>query len=130
MKDHLLNTTAIEPSLATKNPTPEPVIENGTGIPPNTPVPHEGQLSPAHDEQSVKAGYAPQPPPSVTFISRRDLAKRRTISLSTQKRLEQDPRHPRPVQISPGRVAFVDEECIAFDRMIIEERRVLAAVFA
>lgn len=65
------------------------------------------------------------------FISRKDLAKRRTFSISTQKRLEkEDPRHPKPVQISPGRIAFVDEECIAYDRMIIEERRVLASIYA
>ena len=58
------------------------------------------------------------------FISRKSLAARRTISLSTQKRLGQDPRHPNPVEISPGRVAFLEPEVDAYDEMIIAERRV------
>ena len=60
------------------------------------------------------------------FISRRDLAARRSISLSTQKRIESDPRHPRPIEISPGRVAFVESEVDDFDIMIVDERRVPA----
>ena len=56
------------------------------------------------------------------FISRKDLAARRSISLSTQKRLEQDPRHPRPVDVSPGRVAFVEPEADEYDLLLIAER--------
>ena len=56
------------------------------------------------------------------FISRKDLAKRRSISLSSQKRLEQDPRHPKPVNVSPGRVAFVEPEADEYDLLLIAER--------
>ncbi len=56
------------------------------------------------------------------FRSRKALAKRRSISLSTQKRLEKDPRHPKPVDISPGRVAFVEPETDEFDMLLIAAR--------
>ena len=56
------------------------------------------------------------------FISRKDLAARRSISLSTQKRLEQDPCHPKPVDMSPGRVAFVEPEADQYDLLLIAER--------
>ena len=62
------------------------------------------------------------------FISRKNLTKRRDISLSTQKRLEkQDPRHPKPVDMSPGRngrgrQAFVEPEVDEYDLLLIAER--------
>lgn len=63
------------------------------------------------------------------FISRKDLAKRRSISLSSQKRLETDPRHPKPVNVSPGRVAFVEPEADEYDLLLIAERdRALADI--
>ncbi len=63
------------------------------------------------------------------FISRKDLAARRSISLSSQKRLETDPRHPKPVNVSPGRVAFVEPEADEFDLLLIAERdRALADI--
>ena len=58
------------------------------------------------------------------FISRKNLTKRRDISLSTQKRIEKDPRHPVPVQMSPGRVNFVEAEADKYDEMLAAERRV------
>ena len=57
------------------------------------------------------------------FITWKDLALRRSTSLSTEKRrLDFDPRHPRPVAISPMRVGFPEDEIDEYDRMLIAER--------
>ena len=58
------------------------------------------------------------------FLSWKDLAKRRTTSISTEKRrVKDDPRHPQLVQISPGRVAFIESEIDAYDEMMVAELR-------
>ena len=60
----------------------------------------------------------------MNFLSWDDLAERRTTSRSTEKRrVKKDPRHPRPIQISPGRKAFIEDECDAYDKMIVAEFR-------
>ena len=57
------------------------------------------------------------------FLTWGDLAERRTTSKSTEKRrVGDDPRHPRPVQVSPGRVAFPEPEVEAYDLLLIAER--------
>ncbi len=57
------------------------------------------------------------------FLSWADLAKRRSTSVSTEKRrLKNDPRHPRPVPMSPGRVAFPEPETDKYDLLLIAER--------
>ncbi len=57
------------------------------------------------------------------FISWKQRAKDRGTSKSTEKRrYAADPRYPRLVQISPGRVAFVADELDAYDEMLIAER--------
>ena len=57
------------------------------------------------------------------FLTWDDLAERRTTSKSTEKRrVKGDPRHPHPVQVSPGRVAFPEHEIEAYDRLLIAER--------
>jgi predicted DNA-binding transcriptional regulator AlpA len=58
------------------------------------------------------------------FISRKQLAARRGVSLSTQKRIEKDPRHPRAVRLSPGRIGWDEDETIQYDQMLLAERRV------
>ena len=57
------------------------------------------------------------------FLSWTDLAERRSTSKSTEKRrVQDDPRHPQPVQMSPGRVAFPEPEVEAYDQLLIAER--------
>ena len=57
------------------------------------------------------------------FISWKDLAERRSTSVSTEKRrVKSDPRHPRLVRLSPGRVGFPEPEIDAFDLLLIAER--------
>ena len=56
------------------------------------------------------------------FLSWKDVAKRRTTSISTEKRrVKEDPRHPKPVPISPGRVAFIEAEIDAYDEIMVAE---------
>lgn len=56
------------------------------------------------------------------FLSWKDVAKRRTTSVSTEKRrVKEDPRHPKPIQISPGRVAFIEAEVDAYDEIMVAE---------
>ena len=56
------------------------------------------------------------------FISWKGLAKGRTTSVSTEKRrVKEDPRHPKPVQISPGRVAFIKAEVDVYDEIMVAE---------
>ena len=58
------------------------------------------------------------------FLTWRDLARRRTTSVSTEKRrVKDDPRHPKLVQISPGRVAFIESEIDAYDEIMVAELR-------
>ena len=58
------------------------------------------------------------------FLSWKDLAERRTTSVSTEKRrVKDDPHHPKSIQISPGRVAFVESEIDAYDEMMVAELR-------
>ena len=57
------------------------------------------------------------------FLSWKDLADRRTTSVSTEKRrVNTDPRHPRLVKISPGRVGFPEPEVDEYDLLLIAER--------
>ena len=57
------------------------------------------------------------------FLSWKNLADRRSTSVSTEKRrINTDPRHPRPVKISPGRVGFPEPEIDAYDLLLIAER--------
>ena len=57
------------------------------------------------------------------FLSWKDLADRRSTSVSTEKRrIKRDPRHPRPVQISLGRVGFPEPEVNEYDLLLIAER--------
>ncbi len=57
------------------------------------------------------------------FLSWKDLADRRSTSVSTEKRrIKRDPRHPRPVQISLGRVGFPEPEADEYDLLLIAER--------
>lgn len=58
------------------------------------------------------------------FLSWQDLADRRSTSVSTEKRrVKSDPRHPKPVPITPGRVAFIEHECDAYDEQMVAEYR-------
>ena len=58
------------------------------------------------------------------FLSWKDLAERRTTSVSTEKRrVKDDPRHPKLVQISQGRVAFIESEIDAYDEILVAEFR-------
>ena len=58
------------------------------------------------------------------FISWKDLAARRSTSVSTEKRrVKDDPRHPKLVQISPGRVAFIESEIDAYDEIMVAQLR-------
>ncbi len=57
------------------------------------------------------------------FKSWKQRAKDRGTSVSTEKRCyANDPRYPRLVPISPGRVAFVANECDEYDAILIAER--------
>ena len=57
------------------------------------------------------------------FKSWKQRAEDRSTSVSTEKRrYKADPRYPRLMQISPGRVGFVDDELDAYDRSLITER--------
>ena len=59
------------------------------------------------------------------FITWKELAKRRTTSISTEKRrVKDDPRHPKLVQVSPGRVAFVEAEIEVYDENMVTEMRI------
>ena len=56
------------------------------------------------------------------FITWKQRASDRQTSVSTERRLmNSDPRYPRPKQLSPGVKRLVDEECDAYDRLIIAE---------
>ena len=62
------------------------------------------------------------------FKSWKQRAKARSTSVSTEKRrYKADPRYPRLVSLSPGRVGFVDDELDAYDRLLIAERDALLA---
>ena len=57
------------------------------------------------------------------FLSWKDLADRRGTSVSTEKRrVKTDSRHPKQVQISPGRVGFPEHEANAYDELLVGER--------
>ena len=57
------------------------------------------------------------------FISWKELAKRRPTSVSTEKRrVKSDSRHPRPVDLSPGRRGFPEPEVDEYDLLLIAER--------
>ncbi len=62
------------------------------------------------------------------FISWKELADRRSTSVSTEKRrVKSDPRHPKPVDLSPdrnglGRKGFVEPEVDEYDLLLIAER--------
>ena len=60
------------------------------------------------------------------FRRRKVIAADRGVSLSTEKRIEKDPRHPKPVQYTPGCVVFVGAEIDAYDEMIVAEARAAA----
>ena len=54
------------------------------------------------------------------FLSWKDLAARRTTSVSTEKRrVKSDPRHPKPIPVSAGRVAFLEPEIESYDDGIL-----------
>ena len=62
------------------------------------------------------------------FVSWKDLVKSRGTSVSTEKRrVKNDPRHPKPVDLSPdqnglGRKGFVKPETDEYDLLLIAER--------
>ncbi len=57
------------------------------------------------------------------FTSWKQRAEDRGTSVSTEKRCyANDPRYPRLVPISPGRVAFVSSELDAYDATLIAAR--------
>ena len=57
------------------------------------------------------------------FLSYADLAARRRTSVRTERRrIQNDPRHPRPVKLSPNRVGFPEPEADAYDLLLIAER--------
>ncbi len=57
------------------------------------------------------------------FKSWKQRAADRGTSVSTEKRIAAaDPRYPKLVQMTPGRVAFVADECDAYDAILIAER--------
>ena len=57
------------------------------------------------------------------FVSWKQRVEDRGTSRSTeQRRYLDDPRYPRLVQISPGRVAFVASELDDYDALLIAER--------
>ncbi len=62
------------------------------------------------------------------FLSWKDLAERRGTSISTEKRrVKSDPRHPKPVDLSPdqnglGRKGFAEPEVNEYDLLLIAER--------
>ncbi len=57
------------------------------------------------------------------FTSWKQRAEDRGTSVSTEKRCHaNDPRYPRLVNISPGRVAFVAPELDAYDALLIAAR--------
>ena len=61
------------------------------------------------------------------FISWKQLAERRSTSPATEyRRFKEDPRHPKLVQVSPNRVAFIESELDAYDEIIVAEGRVAA----
>ena len=65
------------------------------------------------------------------FLSWDDIAERRSTSKSTEKRrVKDDPRHPRAVHVSPGRVAFPEPEIEDYDQLLIAERDEWAACAA
>ncbi len=56
------------------------------------------------------------------FFSWREMAEMDSTSISTQKRLQaNDPRYPRKVRLSPGRVGFAEADREAYDRQRIED---------
>ena len=56
------------------------------------------------------------------FLSWRELGSRADLSLSTLKRLRlEDPKFPRKIRISSGRVGFVEAETDAWLASIAEE---------
>ena len=57
------------------------------------------------------------------FVSYEDLAASRRTSVRTERRrVQNDPRHPRPVAISPQRRVFVKPETDEYDLLLIAER--------
>ena len=57
------------------------------------------------------------------FLSYEDLARRRGTSVRTERRrVQNDPRHPRPVKISPQRRVFPEPEADEYDLLLIAER--------
>ena len=56
------------------------------------------------------------------FLSWKQMAARRGTSVSTEKRLQQtDPRYPKKVRISEGRVGFPETEADDYDVLLIAE---------
>ena len=50
------------------------------------------------------------------FFSWREMAQMDNTSVSTQKRLQaNDPRYPRKIQLSPGRVGFAEDDRERYD---------------
>ena len=58
------------------------------------------------------------------FVSWKELARRRSTSISTEKRrVKSDPNHPRPIKISPGRKAFIEAEVEEYDVAMVAAQR-------
>ena len=56
------------------------------------------------------------------FLSWREMAARRGTSVSTEKRLQAtDPRYPRKIPLSPGRVGFLEKEAELFDAALVAD---------
>ena len=65
------------------------------------------------------------------FLSWKEIAARRGVSVSTEKRLHKtDPRHPKKTRLSPGRVGFAKEEADEYDRLLMAEQSEAAEVAA
>ena len=57
------------------------------------------------------------------FLSWKDMAARRGTSVSTEKRLHKtDPRYPKKVNLSPGRVGFAEEAADEYDLLLMAEQ--------
>lgn len=58
------------------------------------------------------------------FLSYRSYAERDDVSISTiKRRVKSDPNHPKPIQLSPGRVGFIEEELDAYERELVAAQR-------
>lgn len=61
----------------------------------------------------------------IRFLSRKEMAELRGISLSSEKRLEKmyPDKYPLMVEISPGRKASTEEDNDRFSRFLIEQTK-------